>query len=275
MTTRVRSSDGIRLAVYESGVRDGSVVVAVHGYPDNHTVWDGVAAALGDTHRVVSYDVRGAGASDAPPTKAGYRIPLLVDDLLAVLDEVAPDRPVHLLAHDWGSIQSWAALTDPRTHGRLASFTSVSGPSLAHAAAWLRGFRKYPRAALRQLAHSYYMLLFQVPRLPEAAVRAGMIDRAVGKRDHRDQTNGINLYRANRRGGLAGATPAQIDIPVLVIAPQDDPFVTPALQTQAPVPFVRNLRTMVIPGGHWILTRRPEVIAGCMREFVDEVDVED
>ena len=34
------------LAVYESGDPTAPTVVAVHGYPDNHTVWDGVAALL-------------------------------------------------------------------------------------------------------------------------------------------------------------------------------------------------------------------------------------
>src|SRR6476469_8100867 len=128
MTTRARSADGTTLAVYESGTEDGPVVVAVHGYPDDHTVWDGVVAALADTFRVVTYDVRGAGASDVPASRAGYRMPHLVDDLFAVLDHVG--EPVHLLGHDWGSIQCWPALTDPRARGRISGFTSISGPSL-------------------------------------------------------------------------------------------------------------------------------------------------
>jgi len=47
LARRVVSADGVGLAVHESGWRDGPVVVAVHGYPDNHHVWDGMAARLG------------------------------------------------------------------------------------------------------------------------------------------------------------------------------------------------------------------------------------
>ena len=181
-------------------VATGPVIVAVHGYPDDHSVWDGLTALLADDHRVVRYDVRGAGASDVPPSRAGYRMPHLVDDLFAVIDHVG--EPVHLVGHDWGSIQSWPALTDPRAHGRIRGFTSISGPSLEHATVWLRGLRRDPRSRLRQLAHSYYTLLFQLPALPELAVRRGLMDRVVGPRSHADQANGVNLYRANMFGAL-------------------------------------------------------------------------
>jgi pimeloyl-ACP methyl ester carboxylesterase len=268
MTERVTSADGTRIAVHESGSQGGPVVVAVHGYPDDHTVWDDVAAALGTDHRVVAYDVRGAGASDVPATRAGYRMGRLVDDLQAVLERGAPDGPVHLLAHDWGSMQSWPALTDPRLDGRIASFTSISGPSLDHARVWLRGIARDPLPRLRQLAHSYYTVLFQLPVVPEYAIRRGVVDRAVGRRNRADAVNGLNLYRANMRGVLSRTPPGPIRIPVQVIAPRDDPFVTPELATEAPAPFVAELRSHVVDGGHWIVKTHPEVIAGHVRDFI-------
>jgi pimeloyl-ACP methyl ester carboxylesterase len=192
--------------------------------------------------------------------------------VLAVLDAVAPARPVHLLGHDWGSVQAWAALSDPRLAGRIASFTSVSGPSLEHARVWLRGITRRPGPRLRQLAHSYYIVMFQLPRLPEFAVRRGLVDRAVGKRPHADQLNGLNLYRANMissmKGGTNGTSPRRIDLPVQVLAPADDPFVTPALATEAPAPFVADLQTRVISGEHWIVKRNPDLVAGYVRDFV-------
>src|SRR3954452_2767040 len=100
----VQSADGTRLAVFESGNPAGPVLVAVHGYPDNHTTWDGIAAELGDRYRVITYDVRGAGASDKPTGRAAYKMTLLAQDFRAVIDAVSPAAPVHLLAHDWGSI---------------------------------------------------------------------------------------------------------------------------------------------------------------------------
>jgi pimeloyl-ACP methyl ester carboxylesterase len=119
---------------------------------------------------VIAYDVRGAGESDRPASRAAYRMTQLSDVLAAVLDAVSPDRPVHLLGHDWGSIQLWQPLSEPRFDGRVATFTSISGPSLDHAGAWMRD-RRHAGASLRQLLMSTYMVAFQIPRLPEAALR--------------------------------------------------------------------------------------------------------
>ncbi|HZZ95960.1 MAG TPA: alpha/beta fold hydrolase [Jatrophihabitantaceae bacterium] len=270
-TRRARSSDGTEIAIFTSGAQRGPIVVAVHGYPDNHTVWDNLALELGERCQVVRYDVRGAGESDKPVGRAAYRLTLLVDDLRAVLDAVAPQRPVHLLGHDWGSVQLWAAVADERLTGRIASFTSISGPSLDQAGPWLRGARRYPRAALRQLAHSYYTLLFQLPKLPEAAVRKGLFERAVGPRNRDDQLNGLNLYRANMLRKLRSPRPAQVGIPVQVLAPDRDPYVTADIAFGAPEPYVPNLRTRLLDGGHWVIRDQPDVVAGCVQEFIDEV----
>ncbi len=59
--------------MHESGNPEGPVLVALHGFPDNHPVWDGVAAELGDEFRFVTYDVRGAGESDKPTATSAYR----------------------------------------------------------------------------------------------------------------------------------------------------------------------------------------------------------
>lgn len=263
MSRRVRSADGTGLAVYESGT--GPLVVAIHGYPDNHSVWDGVVAELSRDFRVVTYDVRGSGASDVPESVRAYRISHLIDDLVAVVDSATGGGPVHLVGHDWGSVQAWPALTDPRLTGRVSGFTSISGPSLDHAALWLRGSGSEPRARLRQLAHSYYTLLFQIPGLPEIAIRRGVLDRAIGPRSRSDAVNGLNLYRANMFERMRRPRPAPVEIPVTVIAPDADPFVTPDLATQAPAPYVRDLTTHVVPGGHWIVTEQPAAVAGYIR----------
>ena len=286
--TRVRSADGTQLAVYTQGVADAPVVVAVHGYPDNHHVWDGVAAILAERYRVVTYDVRGTGESDKPSGSAAYLMDRLVEDLAAVLDEVSPAKPVHLLAHDWGSIQSWPAVLAPAFAARITSFTSLSGPSLDQASAWLRSSHRHPGASARQLADSFYVAAFQLPVLPELAVRSGIIDRAlalssrVGRsaaavdvepdRPEADKINGLGMYRANFLRRLAAPALPMTDIPVQVLAPRSDSFVSVPLQTQAPVPFATNLRTRVISGGHWVVTDRPDVIAAYATEFIEHIE---
>jgi len=280
---RVLSTDGVALAVYESGDPANPTVVAVHGYPDDHRVWDGVVALLADDFHVVTYDVRGTGRSEAPKEREGYRIPQLVDDLGAVLDATAPGEKVHLLAHDWGSIQSWSAVTDPRFADRLSDFTSISGPSLDMASDWLRRVDSHPLASLRQLVSSAYIGVFQAPFLPEAAVRAGILDKLVDRsvragiggpvrdepRPRRDLLNGLELYRANFLGKVGRrSAPGRAVAPVQVLAPTHDPHVSSRLQREAPAPYVDVLVAHEIAGNHWVVVHRPELIAQHVRDFI-------
>lgn len=280
----VTSSDGTRLAVFESGNPAGPVVVAVHGYPDNHTVWDGIAAELGDRYRVITYDVRGAGESDKPTAKAAYRIERLTEDFAAVIDDVSPGAPVHLLAHDWGAIQSWGPVTDPAFAGRIATHTSISGPSMDYAGVWMRD-RRHVGATARQLLHSYYMFVFQIPRLPERIVSLPFVEKGIARvellgrpdaatatpvaRGIADKTNGINLYRANVLQRVTRPRPRRTFVPTQVLAPVDDPFATVRIATEAPVPFVDDLTVTEIPGSHWVVTARPDLVAMHVHDFID------
>lgn len=139
MPTRyVDSADGTRIAVYEEGGRSGPAVIMVHGWPDTHVLWDSVAELLGDSHRIIRYDSRGAGASEAPQAVDAYRIERLADDFAAVADAVSPGRPVHVVAHDWGAATLWEYLARPEAELRVASYTSISGPDPAQLRRFLR-----------------------------------------------------------------------------------------------------------------------------------------
>lgn len=276
--------DGLRLVVWAQG--EGPTVVLVHGYPDTHRVWDGVAADLAADHHVVTYDVRGAGESGVPSGREGYDVAHLVADLRAVVDEVSPDGPVHLVGHDWGSIQGWAAVHDPALAGRFASYTSISGPPLDHVARWMREHRslRWPllRDLLRQGSRSWYVAFFQIPRLPDLAWRT-VVPRAMGRflgsvegvpadarpgdTLSRDGRNGLELYRRNVGARLRDPRPVVTDVPVLLLVPTGDRYVTPAL-LDGIERCARDLSRVEIDGGHWVVAADPGRIAGHIRRHV-------
>ncbi|MDQ6936952.1 MAG: alpha/beta fold hydrolase, partial [Actinomycetota bacterium] len=247
-------------------------VLLGHGYPDDHQVWDAVAARLLPRFRVVTWDVRGAGASARPGGRGAYRLDQVADDLARVAAGHSAD-PVHLIGHDWGSITGWHAVTRAGAPERFASFTSVSGPSLPYAGAWLRhAWRRQPQAALRQVAASSYLGIFQLPHIPERFWRSGLGRRALGASGPAhsvdDAVAGLELYRANLGHG---GPPRRCAIPVLVLAPRRDHFVTAPLQLEAPARWTAQLRTAEIDGGHWTFVRRPERLVEPFVEFVDSL----
>jgi pimeloyl-ACP methyl ester carboxylesterase len=287
----VTASDGVPLAVHaytEIDKRRPSIL-AIHGYPDNHRVWDGVAAKLADRYNFVAYDVRGAGKSARSAGRSGYLLRQLVSDVGAVIDSLGVDE-VHLVAHDWGSIQGWAAITDDSVMGRIASFTSISGPHLNYAGRFLRSPRTLRAVVdvVRQFLASGYIWFFLCPGAPEIAIRsratvkvfeaverigrsgAGSQRRAAKIRSIDDYLNGLNLYRANMPGPLLapGEQLPQTTVPVQVLVARKDHFVTPALQRFTGSKPAGS-RIVPIEGGHWVVASHPDVVARLTSEWVD------
>jgi len=301
-TLSVEAGD-VRLAVYMSGPRDAPPIVLVHGYPDSAAVWEPVRALLDTRYHVIAYDVRGAGASEAPATRHAYRLERLAADLAAVADATCGARPFHLVGHDWGSIQSWEAVTDPAFKGRIASYTSISGPCLDHASFGLRGesesdadregesdaaARTAPPttkrpfgSGVRQTLKSWYIFFFHLPWLPELVWRAGAarlwplwlrvterVRPAPDPAQLRNALNGLNLYRANFIDKLLRPRARHAYAPVQFIVPLRDRYVGPALSLGLEG-WLGAYERNEIDAGHWVVLRDPERIAAGIERFVE------
>ncbi|MEU0602997.1 SDR family oxidoreductase [Streptomyces sp. NPDC006393] len=287
---RVRTG-GVELCVAELGDPRQPTVVLVHGYPDSKEAWSEVAERLagpGGLH-VVLYDVRGHGRSTAPrPLRGGFTLEKLTGDFLAVADAVSPDRPVHLVGHDWGSVQAWEFVTVERTRGRIASFTSMSGPSLDHFGHWIntRLRRPTPRRVgqlLGQGAKSWYVYLLHTPVLPELAWRGPLgrswpkilqrVEKVPGggyptPSLPRDAAHGAWLYRDNVRARLRSPrTDAHAHAPVQLITPVKDAFLSERLYDDLER-WVPRLVRRTLPAKHWIPRTRPDRLAAWITEFV-------
>lgn len=283
VTPRVTPS--VVLQVREYGDRGSSThLLLVHGFPDDQRMWEPVVSGLPRDWHVITYDVRGSGRSSRPEGRAAYRTDLLVEDLVAVLGATVPaDRRVHLVGHDWGSAAMWdvvaAETWDPRLEGRLASYTSVSGPPLDHLAASSSTWRGRLHL-LRQTLHSWYVFLFLLPWFPELLWRHGQrvlrptmrrLDPTIdligwGTEVRENTSHSINLYRANA-ARLRHPLPWRTSLPVLLVVALRDSFVIPqcldGLEARC-----RDLTRVEIEEGHWLPRARPQELAEVVAGFV-------
>jgi pimeloyl-ACP methyl ester carboxylesterase len=221
----VESADGTRIAVCEKGNPDGPTVALVHGWPDSHVLWDGVVPLLAERFQIVRYDNRGVGGSSVPKPVSAYGMAHFADDFAAVIGALSPGGPVHVLAHDWGSVGVWEYLSRSGASERVASFTSVSGPSQDHLVDYIfSGLRRPYRLrillrALSQALRLSYMAAFSIPVLAPPLIRlafsSARIRRAVvadiptEKIHHsdslaRDAANSVKTYPANYFRSFSG-----------------------------------------------------------------------
>ncbi|KHO23698.1 short-chain dehydrogenase [Mycolicibacterium setense] len=284
----VVSSDGTRIAVYEQGDRQRPTLVMAHGWPDSHVLWNGVTGELEDRFHIVRYDNRGAGASDVPKPVAAYRMDRFADDLSAVIDAVSPGQPVHVLAHDWGSVGVWEYLSRPEAADRVASFTSVSGPSTDHYGTFVRSRLARPYRPIRfakavNLASRFsYWIPFSIPVIAPALMRRGAarrlqaIDTAGPKFQSEtldiDAANGLKIYRANAiRSFTTLRNDHYVTVPVQLICNDHDPVVRghgyDEASTWVPLLWRRDLKA-----GHWAPFSHWRAIANATAELIDHIE---
>ena len=286
-TDRTVSRGDVDLAVVEAGDPSATPVVLVHGWPDTHLLWTAVAARLVDDLRVVAYDTRGQGRSPTGASDTSFTLPHLAADLMAVLDDVSPDRPVHLVGHDWGSVQAWEAVCEPGADARIASFTSISGPNLDHVAAWMRDVVRHPSPrgiaeVVAQAVSSSYVPFLVSPLAPPVLRTAAGRDRwrllvrlIEGQQppagSHapslgRDIVSGLRYYRANTLS-TTRSRERRTRVPVLQLALTRDPAIREA-SLRASDRWCETLERRHLTLGHWAPLTSPDVVADEVLRFI-------
>jgi NAD(P)-dependent dehydrogenase (short-subunit alcohol dehydrogenase family)/pimeloyl-ACP methyl ester carboxylesterase len=289
----VDAGDGVRIAVYEEGNLEGPTAVLVHGFPDSHVLWDGVVPLLAERFRIIRYDNRGVGFSSAPKPASAYTMERFADDFAAITGELSAGQPVHVLAHDWGSVAIWEYLSRPGASDQVASFTSVSGPSAEHLVDYVfSGLRRpwRPRGFIRAISQALrmsYLLLLSIPvlaplllrvALSRPAVRRSLVGNLPGDQIHHadglagDAARSVKTFRANYFRSLTksrrGRVDRVVDVPVQLIVNTKDPYVRPyaydAAAGRVPRLWRRDIRA-----GHWSPMSHPQVLAAAVHDFAD------
>jgi NAD(P)-dependent dehydrogenase (short-subunit alcohol dehydrogenase family)/pimeloyl-ACP methyl ester carboxylesterase len=287
----VDSSDGVRIAVYEEGNPEGPPIVLVHGFPDSHVLWDGVVPLLAERFRIIRYDNRGVGLTSVPKPVSAYGMARFADDFAAVTGELSPGQPVHVLAHDWGSVGIWEYLKRPGAGDRVASFTSVSGPSQDQLVDYIfSGLRRpwRPRRFARSLSQALrltYMVFFSIPVLAPLFLRLAMsipalrrnaVDNIPDEQIHhsdklaRDAAHSVKTYPANyfRSFSSGGREIHTVDVPVQLIVNTRDKYVRPYGYDET-ARWVPRLWRRDIKAGHFSPMSHPQVMAAAVRDFAD------
>lgn len=127
-TTRITVDDGVGLETLVAGPADAPGLLLVHGFGGAKEDFGDHLDALARDHRVVTFDHRGHGSSDAPVDRRAYSLDRLAADTLAVAD-ACELREVRLLGHSMGGmVTRRAALHEPERFRALVFMNTSPGP---------------------------------------------------------------------------------------------------------------------------------------------------
>jgi pimeloyl-ACP methyl ester carboxylesterase len=266
--------NGVRLHYADMG--HGPLLVLLHGFPECWYTWHNVMPRLAARFRVIAPDMRGYNWSDKPRGVAAYRTAEVARDIAALIEHLGETR-AFVAGHDWGGAVAWRLANDMPE--RVERLCIINAP---HPVTYAREARKP-----EQFGRSLYALFFQLPLLPEAAVRLGIrrlgesasipgafSDAALdiyqnGVSQPGAATSMLNYYRAalrHSRSEVSAAT-RPTPVPTLVIWGMKDFALSPRLLDglEEWVPDLRIER--VEESGHWVPEEKPRVVSDLLADF--------
>lgn len=260
----------------------------LHGFPESKYSWRfqiPLLVKLG--YRVWAPNLRGYGKTSKPEGVNAYYIDRLLDDVGGLID-AAGAKETLLVTHDWGSIIGWQFAM--RKVKPLEGLVVMNVP---HPACFLREIVRSD-----QLLRSWYMLLFQLPVIPEWRLVANdaevitrsflsmAVDRSRFPKEVTDEYRRsaqepgaakamVNYYRALLRTKLSVANPkpGTVDVRTLMIWGASDMALNNAT-TKGTERYVKDFTLRMLPNvSHWVQQEAPEKVNAIMEAWLSGKEV--
>ncbi|HXW83610.1 MAG TPA: alpha/beta fold hydrolase [Candidatus Binataceae bacterium] len=283
---KLKLASGLHMRIARAGSPAAPLVVMLHGFPECWYSWRHQLRALSDRFDCVAPELRGYGETDAPVGVANYALDKLVGDVADLIHALGRERAM-VIGHDWGGAIAWAtALMRPELVARLAVLNCPH----------LKRFSEELRHNFRQMRRSWYMLFFQLPALPEwalrrknfalldAVLRDGTFNKGVisdadlryfreAFRNPYSATAAINYYRANFRSGFMARDNGWIDrkiaAPTMLIWGEQDFALGVELTGDMERLFAGEfVLRKIADAGHWVQQEKPELVNRYLGEFL-------
>ena len=259
---KIRVGD-IHIAYRFDGTTDGPTVMMAHAMGTSHRIWDPQLSALADRYRLLRYDWRGHGDTDAPP--GPYTLAEFVRDAVGLMDALALDRVHWVGISTGGMIGQGLGIHHP---DRIASLTLCNTTSWS--TPWYRGWVRERQAVVREGGMEAVWEMTRRLWFTDAHVDA----EGPGYRAIREVFVGTPV--AGYLGGTSAVADLayrphlpRIEAPTRIIAAGDDP-VTPVVRAEEIREAVRGSELHVIEGQrHFSNIEVPEAFNPLLRAGLD------
>jgi len=265
-TMKTCTVNGIKLAFVDQG--SGTVVLFVHGFPLDHSMWNGQIDMLSVRHRVIAPDLRGFGQSGV--TESVVTMEQFADDLAALLDFLTIRQPVVLCGLSMGgyiAFEFWRKYA-ARLQGLILCDTRAANDTAEVAAGRLATAEKVLREGPRFIAETMIPKLFSPSTQQKRPDLLGSIRKVMDSTDPRGiaATARGMAQRANFTRDLLN-----IRCPALVLVGEND-AISPVAEMEAIARAIPNARfTIIHDAGHLSPLEQPDAVNGAIESFLQEI----
>ena len=257
------SINGLTLYWREAGPGNAPPVVLANSLGTDTRIWDAVIGALSSRYRVISYDKRGHGLSDAPP--APYTIAEHVADLAGLANALGLERFALAGVSVGGMIAQGFAAAHPQRLGALVLCDTA--PRIGTGASWDARIAAVTADGIASISgpilERWFSRAFREKKPVELAGWRNLLERT--------PVEGYAGTCAALRDADLRPAIGTIGLRTLVVVGEEDGSTPPELvrETAASLP---NARFEVIPGAaHLPMIEQPERLAALMEQYFTEV----
>ncbi len=247
----------------------GPVVVLLHGFPLDHTMWDAQRTSIGSVYRVIAPDLRGHGKTAAP--EGIYTIDGMADDVIETLDALGLREPLVIGGLSMGGYVALSIAA--RYPERLRALMLLNTRAGADSATAARGREDTAREV--ETADSVAKVVdAMLPKLTAPTTPERRPDLVARVQAMMEQTTPRAVAGALR--GMAvrpdrTAELARIAVPTLVVAGAEDQVI-PLDESRQMAGSIPNARLVVIPeAGHLAPLENPAATDEAIIQFLESL----
>ena len=287
-----------RAAGYPEAAAPRPTLLFTHGFCLPQDSWHFQRAEFSATHRMVFWDQRGHGRSDAPPRgRSGRGEPVTVEqlgeDLYAVLEAACPDEPVVLVGHSMGGMTMMAlAAQHPELFGERIVGTALLSTSAGRFEDVVFGLPRPSAKLLHRATPTVLDLLARQAGLVERGRALGgdlalvltrryafgseVPESVVRFTQELIQSVPIDViadfYPIFSGLDLSESVPVFDRVPSLVLAGAND-LMLPVAHSEALAAAIPTADYVVVPeAGHAVILEHPDAVGEALRNLVDRVE---
>jgi haloacetate dehalogenase len=263
----------------------GRPLLLLHGFPQTHYCWRGVVPGLAEEYRVIALDLRGYGATTAPPggpEGQGYTKRELANDLVELTGSLAVER-LAVVGHDRGARVAYRlALDHPERVDRLAVLNVVptldqfermgAGPSLGYWTWFLLAQpAPFPERLIAGEREHFLRFVFDSWAEDSTAIEDDAFEAYLEALDDGTIASMCADFRASffldQEHDLADRDAGRrVECPLLVITGAAETQLADAADVWRT--WATDVRASTVPGGHFNPEEAPQDVAAALLSFL-------
>jgi len=251
----------------DEGPVEAPVVIFVHGFPLNKSMWNFQLEALKDEFRVIAYDVRGHGDSD--PGNEDFSVDLFSNDLISFMDSLEIRKPVVCGLSMGGYILINAIGKFPeRFDALILSDTQCIADTPEVRANRLNSIEYIKKNGLNDYAHESIKNLFAPMSLLTKDTEIASVREMIVNTSRQSIYNSLNAL-ANRKD--TSDILSHIKIPVLILVGSEDKITPPEMAESMHKKIAGSQLNIVEHAGHLSNMENPFEFNYQIRKFIASV----